>query len=390
VAPLSAVALVTNVVIAPWINHERLSRWDIAGILLICAGSAVAIIFSGVVAPEYKLCVLLNLLQRPATVAFLCVIGSGVLVLWVFIRVMERRLDRSHRDGIVDTARDDRLPVRSGTAVTAGTLSSSSPVGQLWARLRAPSHRRSGSLDTTASTAHTSATATPAWHSPAVLKAAQDEDEHTAPVNHAPVDPPSGNMDAIMEEYSELPEAVPAAECDQARTADVAAPTAAAAADDDDKDDDTVASRYLLPLAYASLGGLMGTLTTLFAKSLINLFTASIAGDNQFTKFLSWVIFVVTVTTAVSQVFWINMGLRRYDALLQVPVFYTVWTLMDIIGGAVYYDEFEFFGPKQYALFSLGVVLIFTGVGLLSKRLKQVEESNLAEARARQRPTPAR
>ncbi|KAJ2582402.1 hypothetical protein GGH95_001551, partial [Coemansia sp. RSA 1836] len=131
--------------------------------------------------------------------------------------------------------------------------------------------------------------------------------------------------------------------------------------------------QYGLPLAYASLGSLMATLTTLFAKSLVNLLSISIFDhDNQFTSFITWGILLVTAFTAASQVYWINQGLQRYDALLQVPVFYVVWTVFDIIGGGVYFNEFKMFTTVKYVLFAVGVAVIFSGVGLLSNRLKRL------------------
>ncbi|KAJ3141439.1 NIPA-like protein 3, partial [Irineochytrium annulatum] len=47
-------------------------------------------------------------------------------------------------------------------------------------------------------------------------------------------------------------------------------------------------------------------------------------------------------------IYWINMGLQRYDALLQVPVFYVAWTFMDVVGGGVYFGEFDGFDAKKY------------------------------------------
>jgi hypothetical protein len=76
----------------------------------------------------------------------------------------------------------------------------------------------------------------------------------------------------------------------------------------------------------------MATLTTLFAKSTVHLLTDTfINGSNQFDNVYAFVICGVTVGTAVSQIYWINMGLQRYDALLQIPVFYVVWTLFDVV-----------------------------------------------------------
>lgn len=138
--------------------------------------------------------------------------------------------------------------------------------------------------------------------------------------------------------------------------------------------------RFCLPLSYAALGGMMASYTVLFAKSLINLLVTSIFdGQNQFTSALAWVILVVTVVTAVSQVYWINMGLKKYDALLQVPVFFTIWVLLDIVGGGIYYDEFSGFTATKYVLFCLGVLTVFFGVALLAKRLAVLAKEDVGE-----------
>ncbi|KAJ1558558.1 NIPA-like protein 3 [Nowakowskiella sp. JEL0078] len=127
---------------------------------------------------------------------------------------------------------------------------------------------------------------------------------------------------------------------------------------------------YILPLSYATLGGLMATITVLFAKSTIHLITETLfQNNNQFNNFFAWLISLVTVVTAVLQIYWINMGLQRYDALLQIPVFYVVWTVFDVIGG--------------------GVAVIFVGVGILAMRLKSIHDSDVMETAAlNQGPLP--
>ncbi|KAJ3332698.1 hypothetical protein HDU76_013377 [Blyttiomyces sp. JEL0837] len=130
----------------------------------------------------------------------------------------------------------------------------------------------------------------------------------------------------------------------------------------------------VLPLAYATLGGLMATITVLFAKSTVHLLSDSLfQGDNQFNNIFAWIIFGVTVVTAVSQIYWINMGLQRYDALLQIPVFYVVWTVFDVVGGGIYFNEFDGFTTRQYSLFVLAIAIIFMGVAILADRLKKAE-----------------
>jgi hypothetical protein len=76
----------------------------------------------------------------------------------------------------------------------------------------------------------------------------------------------------------------------------------------------------------------MATLLTLFAKATSYLLAATFTGSNQFTSFPAYLFTFITLFCAVSQIYWINLGLARYDALLQIPVFYVVWTLFDVIG----------------------------------------------------------
>ncbi|CAI2170425.1 19968_t:CDS:2 [Funneliformis geosporum] len=88
--------------------------------------------------------------------------------------------------------------------------------------------------------------------------------------------------------------------------------------------------KILLPLAYAILASSLATITTLFAK---------------------------------------------------VPIFYCNWSLFDIIGGGIYYDEFHNFTVEKYIGFIVGICFIFFGVTLLSKRLAMLtkEEELLKE-----------
>ena len=67
------------------------------------------------------------------------------------------------------------------------------------------------------------------------------------------------------------------------------------------------------------------------------------------------------------------MGLQRYDALLQIPVYFVVWTVFDVVGGGIYFDEFRGFTAEQYGLFITGVAVIFAGVIVLADRLKKIE-----------------
>ena len=53
-----------------------------------------------------------------------------------------------------------------------------------------------------------------------------------------------------------------------------------------------------------------------------------------------------------------------------MPVFSGIWVAFTITGGSLYFFEFLTFSPLQFAMFFLGVVIMFGGVVVLSRRLQ--------------------
>ncbi|KAF9954425.1 NIPA-like protein 3 [Mortierella alpina] len=522
-APLGSISLISNVIIAPLINKEVLGRWDIAGIFFIVAGSVIVVVFSGIVAQDYKLCVLINLFKKPATIVYLSLIGFFIILTFFFIKFVEKNVENEADMAIgvsaekalqeegrlyrmnsnmsnLSLAQKNRLgssmpgalsstSLASGAAANAGSKGSEQKHGlreQISEKnnttsssgtpLQAPkrlflqepgialnsniSHQTmtSDASDTAVGTASAIGTepahdhrrqsfsssnssgsrrisvsslemgALPRESAPAGSKAAKQGPRLTFDEPQSPGDSQApfrtgqarvtvdGSDEASRHEgginRDEGPR--PTMSRSQSMTPSVATNHASIRRRrhhrSKDKQDDgkpltlwqrfkrievipslpedklirrnSPLLRFCLPLSYAALGGMMASYTVLFAKSLINLLVTSIFdGDNQFTSFLAWVILIVTVVTAVSQVYWINMGLKKYDALLQVPVFFTIWVLLDIIGGGVYYNEFEHFSAKQYVLFCLGVLIVFIGVGMLAKRLALLAKEDVGESR---------
>ncbi|KAG0268825.1 hypothetical protein DFQ27_005612 [Actinomortierella ambigua] len=446
-APLGSISLISNVIIAPLINKEVLGRWDIVGIVLIVGGSVIVVVFSGIVAQDYKLCVLINLFKQTSTIIYLAFIGLAIIGTFCFIKFVEKnvenesdmaigvsservlekegRLVRMHSHQNASSAslgqfsehqekkQDVTHRVEEGASVfsstaAAGTDGPSSPHQPLYQAQSTATTMNA----TTAITSNSSHTSLDSSLSESTDRAAK-EPEH---VGGTEADTGMKRPKLQFEEQvnvSATSTSVPAAATGGVYHPPTSLPRNASFAP-------SIASvrsknrrqlqrakqrqkqaeahslwgrikafeviprlpehklirrnspllRFFLPLSYAAMGGLMASITVLFAKSLINLLVTSIFEDNnQFTSGLSWIILVITVVTAVSQVYWINMGLKKYDALLQVPVFFTIWVLLDIIGGGIYYGEFKGFTAKKYVMFCLGVLIVFTGVGFLAKRL---------------------
>ncbi|KAF9575943.1 NIPA-like protein 3 [Mortierella alpina] len=522
-APLGSISLISNVIIAPLINKEVLGRYDIAGIFFIVAGSVIVVVFSGIVAQDYKLCVLINLFQKPATIVYLSLIGFFIILTFFFIKFVEKNVENeadmaigvSSEKALQEEGRLYRMNSNMSNLSLAqrnrlgssmpGALSSTSLASAAAANSDAKTKEQKHSLKEPVSEKNniTSASGTP-LQAPKRLFLQEPGIALNSNISHNTTtsdasDTAVGTASAIGTEpihdrrrqsfgssnssgsrrisvssldVGALPRKTVPAGSEAAKqgprltfdelqspsdrplqcrtgTAGVTADESEAAGQEGGMNSDggprstmirsqsmtpSVASnnrssihrrrhnrikdkqqdgglpltlwqrlkrievipslpedklirrnspllRFCLPLSYAALGGMMASYTVLFAKSLINLLVTSIFdGQNQFTSFLAWVILIVTVVTAVSQVYWINMGLKKYDALLQVPVFFTIWVLLDIIGGGVYYNEFEHFTAKKYALFCLGVLIVFFGVALLAKRLALLAKEDVGES----------
>lgn len=506
-APLGSISLISNVIIAPLVNKEVLGRWDLAGIFFIVAGSVIVVVFSGIVAQDYKLCVLINLFHKPATIAYLSLIAIFMIFTYFFIKFVEKNVENEDdmaigvsseqqlqqeqrlyrinsnmsnlslgqkeqergassqhgRISSIDLQRPIHIhnPVRpfvqehdglvvnstishqttvsdaSGTAVGASSavgaehssLDSNNPRQSIYstksgksskisvcsvgdAGISSPKAERRLTFETPRpkvssiqSTQVTSISggggeektgtderegAGAGAGAEAVVDASQEDSQVLRPgVERAQSMAPS-----VVSKRSNRRRRNRASERDIKSGQDMSGQEGRVSfwqrvgrieiipslPEDKLIRRNSPLLRFCLPLSYAALGGMMASYTVLFAKSLINLLVTSIFdGQNQFTSALAWVILVVTVVTAVSQVYWINMGLKKYDALLQVPVFFTIWVLLDIVGGGIYYDEFSGFTPTKYVLFCFGVLTVFFGVALLAKRLAVLAKEDVGE-----------
>jgi hypothetical protein len=68
------------------------------------------------------------------------------------------------------------------------------------------------------------------------------------------------------------------------------------------------------------------------------------------------------------QIYWLNLGLAKFDAISNVPVFQCLWMLFGVISGGVFFREFSTFDARQALFFPLGVSLCLAGVFVLSSR----------------------
>jgi len=122
----------------------------------------------------------------------------------------------------------------------------------------------------------------------------------------------------------------------------------------------------LLPFSYAAISAIIGTQSVLLAKSTSELLRTSAQGNQQFSSYFTY---VIIVAWAASMVFWLyrmDTALRKFDGPFIVPVLQVVWTLFSIIGGGIYFQEFNRMPGIGITFFTIGVLIVISGVYLLA------------------------
>ena len=100
--------------------------------------------------------------------------------------------------------------------------------------------------------------------------------------------------------------------------------------------------------SYAAVSGIVGSQSILFAKTSVELVMDTANGGHLFLLDpVAYVILLSMGGTVTLQIYWLNCGLARWDALYNVPVFQSFWILVSVIGGGVFYREFQGFDALQ-------------------------------------------
>jgi drug/metabolite transporter (DMT)-like permease len=147
-------------------------------------------------------------------------------------------------------------------------------------------------------------------------------------------------------------------------------------------------------IIYPFIGGVYGSQSVTFINAVLVILTSTFSHPDS-VIFLAvwqfWPLVILVVTCIVMQMFMMNIGLAKWDAMVIVPVFQSTWTLVSIVSGAIVYNEFNAFNdcPSQggsaicagdfglsWIFFFVGLVTSVIGVFLLSKR-----ESNQQQER---------
>ncbi|GMF32745.1 unnamed protein product [Phytophthora fragariaefolia] len=123
-APLAALTLVWNMMLAPCFNKEKLSKKDIVSTLIIFVGATIAVVFASHTSPSYNLDMLMQLYRDPLTIVYFCVVFLTVVAHFAAIQIIEMfcLISKRHRIIQVGTPGTWATIRLVGYAGLAGTL----------------------------------------------------------------------------------------------------------------------------------------------------------------------------------------------------------------------------------------------------------------------------
>jgi len=113
---------------------------------------------------------------------------------------------------------------------------------------------------------------------------------------------------------------------------------------------------------YVIVGSVVGNFTALFGKAFAGLLVFTFSGQDQFNNPFVVMIILVFVVSLPLQIYLINASLAVNDILYHIPNFYVFWNVGNILTGAIFYEETEHFSGSNWALYLVGVLLLFGGV----------------------------
>ena len=133
----------------------------------------------------------------------------------------------------------------------------------------------------------------------------------------------------------------------------------------DEKRKDTL--KLFIAIFFILSSGLLASQAIIFAKITYDLLKVSIDTTvNQFKDAISIVILILTVVTALFQLFFLNISLHYYTTLIIIPIGYAEGIILACLNTLIYYDAFSKLDWWKNALVILCTVTILGGIFLLS------------------------
>ncbi len=93
-------------------------------------------------------------------------------------------------------------------------------------------------------------------------------------------------------------------------------------------------------MAYGCISGILSAHSLLVAKSAVELLVRTIADRvNQFNRWQSWMIILGLLTLALSQLYYLHLGLKLCSTSVLYPFVFCVYNITAILDGLIYFKQ---------------------------------------------------
>jgi hypothetical protein len=128
--------------------------------------------------------------------------------------------------------------------------------------------------------------------------------------------------------------------------------------------------RLVRGLAYALISGILSAHSLLVAKTAVELLVRTIVDhNNQFKSYQSWLILLTLVFFALTQLYYLHLGLRLCSTSVLYPFVFCIYNIIAILDGLIYFRQASRLSTLHAGLIAVGTVILLTGVLALSWRL---------------------
>lgn len=128
--------------------------------------------------------------------------------------------------------------------------------------------------------------------------------------------------------------------------------------------------RLVRGLSYALISGILSAHSLLMAKSAVELVVRTLVDHkNQFDRFQSWLILLALVFFALTQLYYLHLGLRLCSTSVLYPFVFCIYNVIAILDGLIYFQQGSRLSGLDAGLVALGTVVLLAGVLALSWRL---------------------
>ena len=134
-------------------------------------------------------------------------------------------------------------------------------------------------------------------------------------------------------------------------------------------------------LCYGLISGILSAHSLLIAKSAVELIVRTVIDRvNQFNRFQSWLILLGLLFFALTQLYYLHIGLRLCSTSVLYPFVFCVYNIIAILDGLIYFRQASRLSALQGGLVGLGTVILLAGVFALSWRLDDATSEEAAQS----------